>query len=116
MVIDRRCNLDNGTIVAYACSVEHPEVPVLPDAVRAQVLYNVTKFEPITSPTGAVHTKVTMLLVSDPCGSLPAFIVKQCNVRGPLCIAHIRKLIKQDHSVLEQAQAEEVGYQRSLVR
>jgi len=78
LIVGCREDFPDGSIHSYAVSIEHDQVPVYKEYVRATLILNAVKFEPLNK---GQHCRVTSITISDPGGSIPGFIVKLINTQ-----------------------------------
>jgi hypothetical protein len=111
--IGRSVVLPDGSIFVYYANYEHPEAPPMKKLVRGVVLYTALLLKPVLGSPDS--TDVVYALGTDPCGSLPKGIVNAANIKQPLCIAKIGKLIATNQEATRKAVHTEAAKYRAVM-
>ena len=93
----------DGSIFVYSGNWDHPDAPKQKKFVRGRLLYNSLLLRPVDGQPNA--TDVIYAIGTDPCGSLPKSLVNAANIKQPLCISKIGKLIASNPAVAQEAVA-----------
>ena len=83
--------MKNGDFAIVTNSIEHPEVPVKEEFVRAQVVNSGLYIEECGS--GDEECIVTYVVQLDPAGMIPSWVANVVAVNQPLVVAQIRNAI-----------------------
>jgi hypothetical protein len=101
-IIGRGVVLDNGGLFVFSKSITHPSIPVKSPHVRGTLMWSTLQVTPIPDKPGV--SKVIYAVASDPNGSLPKSLLKQANIKQPLCIANVRELLAKKPQLVKQVQ------------
>jgi hypothetical protein len=97
--IGRSIALEDGSIFVYYANYEHPAAPLSKKHVRGRLVFSSLLIRPAEDS----QSHVTYCVGSDPCGSIPISLINAANIKQPLCVARIGKLIAGDATSLRLA-------------
>ena len=107
VVVGRAEQIEDGSFLAFAKSIEHAQCPPTTSHVRGTLLYSATLCQPLPATRSHPHRcRVVYAASSSPNGYLPAMIVERVAVQQPLVIANIERLIQEKPTFLGLAAAQ----------
>jgi len=90
------------TVFTFSINIDHPNCPPRKPFVRGELMFCGVWVEAVEGQPN--RSKVIYTLGSDPKGSIPKGIVNAANVKQPLCISAIRKLLKEKPNIRKEVE------------
>ncbi len=113
--IGRSVLLPDGSILVYYSNFEDPRAPTNKKLVRGELIYSALWIKPV--PGQPNKSEVVYAIGTNPKGSIPVSLVNAANIKQPLCVAKIGKLIATDKATVAQAiAAEKAKYAQMLAK